>query len=200
MVWQAVADREVAQAARVGRVAGADDPKADPQPDQDRAAHDQGPQDLIAEHQIVGDDLPQPLLRDDQHLAGLAHDRRDEHRLAGDQAELAEEPPRSVNADHSLAGARLLDDRDLPLEDHEEIAVAVALAVEHVPGLDASALADRLERGDLLIAQPRERPVDVGRLGQRQRLRRRHWRSVQCACFPGSGLRHRSAGSRRETG
>ena len=97
-----------------------------------------------------------------------------EHRLAGDQAELAEEPPRAVNADHSLAGARLLDHRHLPLEDHEEVAVPVALAVEHVPGLDASALADRLERRDLLIAQPRERAVDVGRLGQRQRLRRRH--------------------------
>ena len=93
-------------------------------------------QDQVPEHEIVRDDLAQPLLRDDQHLAGLAHDRGHEHRLTGDQPQLAEEPSRSVDPDHLLADARLLDHRHLPLQDHEEIAVAVTLPVEHVARLD----------------------------------------------------------------
>ena len=79
-------------------------------------------------------DLPQALLRDDEHLTWLPHDRGHEHRLASDQPQLPEEPSRSVDADHPLTGARLLDHRHLPFQDHEEVAVPVTLPVENVPG------------------------------------------------------------------
>jgi hypothetical protein len=54
----------------------------------------------------------QPVGRDAHDGAGLAHDRAEEHRLAGQQPELADGAPRPVHGDDLLAlGAMSLDDR-----------------------------------------------------------------------------------------
>ena len=99
---QPVARRELAQAPRVGRVARADDPEPGAEADQDRAADDERAQDQIAEHGILGDELAQPVRGHDEDLAGLAHDRGHERRLARQQVELAEEAPCAVCGDQAL--------------------------------------------------------------------------------------------------
>lgn len=75
---EAIADGKVAQPARIRRVPRPDDPEADPEADEDRTAHDQRAQNLVAEDRILGDDLAQPVHRDDEHLAGLDNHRRHE--------------------------------------------------------------------------------------------------------------------------
>jgi hypothetical protein len=98
----------------------------------------------------------------------LAHDRGEEGGLADDEPELADEAARAVDADDALAvGAVGLDDRDPALEDDDELAVGVALAVEDVAGLRVAPDAERLQALDLLGIQPRIGAVEVGRLLQR---------------------------------
>ena len=158
VVWQAVARGELADPARVGRVARADDAKARPQPDEHGPAQEERAQDQVAEVRVVGDELAQPFGRHGEDLAVLHDHRGQERSLAGEQIQLAEEAALSVHADRALATAVMaLDDRDLARQDHEEVVAGVTLAEEHVAALDATALADRLERRELAVVEPRER-------------------------------------------
>src|SRR4029453_18299702 len=65
-----------------------------------------------------------------------------EHRLAGEEVHLAEEPGRPVA--HDLA-ARRVDDRDLTLDDRDERVRAVADAIENVADLRGALLTQRAE-------------------------------------------------------
>ena len=65
--------------------------KPAPQADQHRAADEERAQDQVAEAGVVRDELAQPLRGDGEDLAGLADDRGEERRLAGEQVELAQE-------------------------------------------------------------------------------------------------------------
>src|ERR1700722_10533127 len=114
---EAIADGKVAQPARIRRVPRPDEPEADPEADEDRTAHDQRAQNLVAEDRILGDDLAQTARRDDEHLTRLDNHGRHEHPLTGDQAKLTEKPARTVDSDHLLAGARVLDQGHLALDD-----------------------------------------------------------------------------------
>ena len=178
MVRQPVADRELPQAPGIRRIARTDDPEPDPQPDHDRAPHDQRPQDQIAQHDVLGDDLAQTLRADDEHLPRLAHDRRHEHGLTGDESELAEEAVRAMHADDPLALFGFLHDGDLSRQDDEEAAVAVALAVQDVALVDRPALADARQGGDLLLAEAGERAIGIRGLGQRRVGRSGHLRRL----------------------
>src|ERR1700722_16237676 len=133
---EAIADGKVAQPARIRRVPRPDEPEADPEADEDRTAHDQRAQNLVAEDRILSDDLAQTARRDDEHLARLDDHRPPEHPLTGDQAKLAEKAARTVDSDPLLVGARILDHGHLALDDHEEVAVPLTLAVEDVSDLD----------------------------------------------------------------
>jgi hypothetical protein len=95
-----------------------------PRPTRDRPAQQQRAQDEVAECFVASDELAQPLAREADDGARLAHDRGQEHRLAGEQPELANEAARAMDGDEA-AGA--LDDRHLPLEDHEEVTARVVL-------------------------------------------------------------------------
>src|ERR1700735_843276 len=154
---EAIADGKVAQPTRIRRVPRPDEPEADPEADEDRTAHDQRAQNLVAEDRILSDDPPQTARRDDEPLARLDNHRRHEHPLTGDQAKLAEKASRTVDADHLLAGARVLDQGHLALNDHEEVAVPLTLAVKDVSDLDLPGHARRGDRGDLVVGQPRVR-------------------------------------------
>ena len=57
-----------------------------------------GPQDQVPERGSSATSSRSAVDRDRQHLARLDDDRRDERRLAGEQAELAEEAARAVHA------------------------------------------------------------------------------------------------------
>jgi hypothetical protein len=56
-VRQQVAGGELEQPLGVGREARADDPEADAELDQDRAADEVGPQHQVAERRVLGDQL-----------------------------------------------------------------------------------------------------------------------------------------------
>ena len=172
---ETVARAELAQPASVRREARADQLEAGAHPDQHRAADQEGTQDEIAQRLVVGDDLAQLVDGHDEDLARLDHDGGQEHRLAHEEVQLAEEAPRSVDHEQSLAGRPVgVIDRDLALEDDVEVVAAVALLEQDVAGLDLAPLALGLERGDLLLAQPRKGTVAIGGFGQRRRLIRAH--------------------------
>ena len=69
--------------------------------------------------------------------------------------------------DRQLALAVALDDRHQALEHHDEIGDRLALPVEHLPRARAAPLPPCGEGGDLLVAEPREGPVEIGRLDGR---------------------------------
>jgi hypothetical protein len=73
-----------------------------------------------------------------------------------------------VHTHHALVGALVaLDDGDLPLQDDDEVVAQVALAVEHLTGRGAPALALSEEGEDLTLAQQRECAVEVDSLLER---------------------------------
>src|SRR5207302_7759254 len=85
--------------------------------------------------------------------------------LSGDQPKLAEGPPRAVHRDQSLIDAAVaVEHRHLPDKDRVEFVVLVPFPDEHLSRLGAASLAVRLEFGELVLAQPRERAVAVGGL------------------------------------
>ena len=168
VVGQSVANREVTQPVGVGRVTRADDPKAGPQADQDRPTHDERPQDQVSQHLVARHDFAQPVGRDDQHLSRLHHDSGHEYRLSGDETKLAEETTRTVDADHALFTTGLLNDRDLALQDDEEVAVAVTFAIEDIARLHGATLSRARKSRDLIVAEPGVCPVEIRGLRERQ--------------------------------
>ena len=71
---------------------------------------------------------------------GSTTDSGHEYRLSGDETKLAEETTRTVDADHALFTTGLLNDRDLALQDDEEVAVAVTFAKEDIAWLHGATL------------------------------------------------------------
>ena len=161
-----VARRELAQPARVGRVARSEDPESGAKSDQDRAPDDERAQDQIAEHRISGHDLAQPVRGHDEYLAGLACDCRHEHGLARQQVELAEEPPWAVCGNQALGAVPALDDRDQSLQNDDEVVALVPRLEDHVAGARAAALPLRFQRPYLLRAEAGIGAVGVRCLGE----------------------------------
>ena len=164
-VREAVARGELAQPARVRVVARAHDPEAAAELDQEGAPDEVRLHDEVAQAGVPRDRVAQPLQRDDEHRARLAHDRREERGLPGEQVDLAEESPGPVHRQLTLAV--VLDDRHQALEHHDEIGGRLSLPVEHLPRARAAPLPPCGEGGDLLVAEPREGPVEIGRLDGR---------------------------------
>ncbi len=121
-------------------------------------AHQVGPQDQIAEHEVVGDELAHPLGRDDEDLAVLDRFGGEERHLAFQQSELAQEAAGTVHAQYPAFAVlvALVDDRDLAGEDDEEVVAGRALSDQHLAGANRSTRATDLERRDLVVRQPRE--------------------------------------------
>ena len=120
-----------------------------------------GAQDDVAQLLVFGDEGAQ---RRDGHLddlAGVAHDGRQIDARARQQVELAKEAVGTVDGDHAVLGAVALDDRHDARLDHEEVIAGVAVAEEHLPGLDLAHLPERAQPRALLLTQPGEGPVTV---------------------------------------
>ena len=60
----------------------------------------------FAELLVLGEQRAQPLRRHLDHLAGVAHDRGQIRRRAGDQVDVAEEAVAAVYGDDAVARAR----------------------------------------------------------------------------------------------
>ena len=128
LVGQAVAGGELAQPPRVGRVARADDPEAGAEADQDRAADEVGAQDQVAERRVLGDELAQPLGGDREHLAGLATTAVRNAAWPVSRLSSPRKRPGPWTAISRSSPRSCLDDRDLALQDDEEVVARVALA------------------------------------------------------------------------
>jgi hypothetical protein len=134
-VREPVAGREVPDPPGVRGVFRADDAQADAEPDQDRAAQQVGTEDEVAERRITVHQVPELADRDREHLARVQGHRGVVGALAGQQAELAEEPAAAVDGDDAFLGRPVpLDRRHLPGQDDEEVAVPVALGEQDIPG------------------------------------------------------------------
>ena len=145
-VREPVARRELAQPARVGRVARAEDPESGAKSDQDRAADDERAQDQIAEHRILRPRSRAAGRRARRGPRRLARDRGHEHGLARQQVELAEEPPRAVCGNQALGAVPALDDRDQSLQDDDEVVALVPRLEDHVARARVAALPLRFQR------------------------------------------------------
>ena len=118
----------------------------------------------------------QPFGRDLDHLAGVAHDRAQVRRRAGQQVDLAEEPVRAVDRDDAVLVAVALHDRDRARLDQEEVVAGVALAEQDLTGRDVPHRSDRAQPRPLLVAESGKRAVTVDRLLEAGAERRVHHR------------------------
>ena len=178
-VRKAIAGAELAQPACVVGVPRADDREAGAEPDQHLAAQQERPQDQVAEHGVLGDELAQALDRDDQHLARLAHDRREQRGLVREQAQLAQEATGPVHRDQALVATVAGDHGDLSLQNDEEVVVLVPFAEQDLVLLGAPALAVRGEHSDLLVTEAWEGALQIGRLCEGGRFGGAHAESTR---------------------
>jgi hypothetical protein len=111
LVGHPVSRQELAQAARVGREARAD--QLDPRfgIDQDRSPGDERPEDQIAQRLVLVDDFAQLVQGNLDQLPGVTDDPGEIEPLADDQAELPQEPVGPLDRDHPILLAQPLDDR-----------------------------------------------------------------------------------------
>ena len=125
-------------------------------------------QDEVAERGIAGHQLPEAVSGYRDYLARVERYRGVVGGLSGQQAELAEEAAVAVHADDTLLRRpAAFDDSHVPGEDHEEVAVPVALGEQDLLRLRAAALAQRGEDADLGVTQPGIRPLEIGGLRSR---------------------------------
>jgi hypothetical protein len=164
LVGHPVAGQELSQAMGAPRVARADQLHTCPDVDQDLAAREVGAQDDVAQLLVFGDQRAQPLGRHLDDLAGVADDRGQVRRRAGQQVDLAEEPMRALDGDDPVLVTVALDDHDHARLDHEEVEAGLALSKQDLAGLHLPHLPDRAKPRALLVAKPRERTVAVDRL------------------------------------
>ena len=134
-VGKAVPRGELAEAARVRREARADDAQARPEFDQHRAAGQERVEEEVAEHGVLRDELAELLDGHRKDFALLDDHRGEERGLPGEQADLAQEPPRAVQADDSAFGSFAIEHGHGALEHHEELRRRLAGAEEDLAGL-----------------------------------------------------------------
>jgi hypothetical protein len=108
--------------------------------------------------------------RHGEDLPGLLHDGRHQSDLAREQADLAEEAPGAVDAQHPVLGAVSLHDRHCPGEDHVELGDPLSRVEQHVTGLRCPPFAVPLQAADLLFIEPRMGPGAIRRLVRPGRL------------------------------
>ena len=102
--------------------AGADQGEARADLRQDRVPQEEGPEDQLAQVELLGHDDPQLLGRDAQHPARRDRHGGEVHALAGEQTDLPEELRRSVAGDDALVGAAaVLDDLGLTGEEDDQV-------------------------------------------------------------------------------
>ena len=90
----------------------------------------------------MGDEFAEPVGGYHQHLARLDRHGRVVGRLAGQQAELAEEAAPAVHADDAFLRCPAgFHHRHQPVQDHEEVAVPVALGEQDLVRPGRTALA-----------------------------------------------------------
>ncbi len=152
---QAVAARELEHPhRRFGRVRP-DDLETDALDPLERLApRDEGRQHEVAERAVLVQQRAQRVAVDRDVTQRLGDDRRDEHRLPGQQVQLAEEA-RCAVADDLVAGR--VEDRDLALEDRDERIAPIADAIQHLADLRRALLAELGERRQLRRGQRRAR-------------------------------------------
>jgi hypothetical protein len=91
-----------------------------------------------------------------------------------EQADLAEEPARSVHPDDPLLAVHVLDDGHPALQDDVEVVARFAFLDEHLVGFHSSATAVLAEHGDLLVGEAREGAQQIRRLRYLLDARARH--------------------------
>jgi hypothetical protein len=89
---------------------------------------------------------------DGDEAEGLGDYRRDEHRLSGQEVQLAEEAQAPVADDLGASG---VDDRDLAFEDGDEWIARVANPIQDVTDVRCALLADLGQRRELRGGQSR---------------------------------------------
>ena len=143
---QAVAARVVEHPHRGDGRARADDLEPEPLDRLQRLPPgDEGGEDEVAQRPVLEQLRAHHVAIDGDVAQRPGHLRRDEHGLAGEEVQLAEEAGRAV-ADDLVA--RRVEDRDLAVEDRDERVAPGADAVEHVAGGRRALLAE--------LGQPRE--------------------------------------------
>ena len=110
------------------------------------APRDEGRQQQVAQRPVLEQQRPQRVAIDGDVPQRLRHDRRQEHGLAGQQVQLAEEPRRPV-ADDLVAGG--VEDRHLALDDRDERVALIADAKQHVADVRRALLAELGQRFQL---------------------------------------------------
>ena len=113
---------------------------------------DERGQDEVAQRPVLEQQLPHDVAVHPDVAQGLHGHRGDEHRLAGQQVQLAEEPRRAV-ADDLLAGR--VDYRDLALDDRDERVPLIADAVEHVADIGGVLVTELSQGRELQVRQHR---------------------------------------------
>ncbi len=187
----AIPRAEVPEAARVRRIAGADDAKADPRADQNLAPQEKRAEHDVSERGVLRHEAPQFLRRRDVHLSGLAHDRGEQRRLPRDEAQLAEEAAAAVHGERALVVRAVVgDDLHLAGGDDEERVVPLAFAIEDVARTGRAVLRVRRDQGELLLRQVRERSLEIRCLFERHQTASVYPDSApaRCTTFP---VRHR---------
>ncbi|GAA4982427.1 hypothetical protein GCM10025734_03690 [Kitasatospora paranensis] len=132
-VREAVTGGELQQPPRVGREGGADDTEARSCAGQHGTPQHVGPQDHVAERGLAAEQVAQGGRTDGQHLAGRAHHRAEDGRLAFQEAEFAEEAVRAVQLDDVLLVAVVFDHGHRAAEDDKEVLAGFARPDEVFP-------------------------------------------------------------------
>jgi hypothetical protein len=96
----------------------------------------------VAEQAVLEQERSQRIAIDGYVTQGPRCDRRDKHRLPGQDVQLAEEVRRSVPGDLVAGG---IDDCDLTIEDHDERVTLVTDAIQHIAGVRRALLPERSE-------------------------------------------------------
>ena len=144
---QAVAAREVEHPHRGGGRARADDLESESLDRLQRfSPGDERGQDEVAQRPVLEQPLAHHVAVDGDVAQRLGDHRRDEHGLAGEEVQLAEEAGRTV-ADDLVA--RRVEDRDLAFEDRDERVALGADAVQHVADVRRALLAELGQRREL---------------------------------------------------
>ena len=99
--------------------------------------------------------------RDLNHLARVAHHRGEYGVRSREQAELAEEPVRAMDRDHTVLGAVVLDDGYRARLDDEEVVVGGAGTEQHLARLDLPHRPQPEQPRSLLVIQSREGALPV---------------------------------------
>jgi hypothetical protein len=136
-------------------VARADYPQAEACPHTPRTPREEGLEDDVREVGLLGNDLPQPLGGDREHLPTLAHHGREVHRLPGKHIQVAHETARAEDPHRPRFISEVVYYLHLAFEDDDEVVGKGACPKEDLLGLRLPRLPVATQDIDLIFTQCR---------------------------------------------